>query len=192
VPPHVIKFDEEFTLEFRGQDVDSAMRFIRFRILTHHEEEHLTSVRFEIQDDADLYYFVESAFNEREFRRLKQANELLVDFPDFPDAVEKLLKDSLKTQSEITVIFYEEGNGTGTLEFNQLLDLRAVEIFKIRFTEAPPEFIAKQVQHRYEKLNFEFRQRKLMLAKFKQEMQSRNPILYRAIDPRLKTSPRKA
>jgi hypothetical protein len=136
------------------------MRFIRFRIVSCHDKPldgqlpRLTSVRFELQDDA-------------------------------------LLKDSLKTLSEITVIFLEEGEGSGTLEFTQLLDLKAVEIFKIPFKPSNAEFIAGQVHYRYNKLSFESKRKNLMLAKFKQEMQSRNPILYRAIDPHQKTSPRK-
>jgi hypothetical protein len=192
--PHVTEFDEEFTLEFREKGCD-VVRFIRFRILTRHEKvgdvQALTSVRFEILDDADAYDIVEAAFGEREFRRLKESNALLVDFKEFPGAVQTLLKDSEKSGTEITVKFWKEGGGTGTLEFSQLLELKAIGILNITFTRASPEFISKQVQYRYEKLAFELKRKKLMLAKLKQEMQSRNPILYRAIDPHQKTSPRK-
>jgi hypothetical protein len=192
---HVIEFDEEFTLEFRAPSGDVAMRFIRFRIVSCHDKPLdgqppcLTSVRFEVQDDADLYSIIEAEFDAQQFGKLKATNQLTVEFRDFPGAVQTLLKDSLKTRSEITVIFWEEGEGSGRLEFTQLLGLKAVEIFKIPFRPSSTEFITGQVQYRYDKLSFESKRKKLMLVKFKQEMRSRNPILYHAIDPRQKMSP---
>jgi hypothetical protein len=148
-------------------------------------------VRFEILDDSDISYFVEATFDAEKFQATKNVTGLLVEFEHFATEVQTLLHESLKSRSEITATFWEEDDGSGTLEFHQLLDLKAVEILKIVFQPSSRDFVAQQVQHRYEKLRFELNRRKLMLKKFKQEMQLRNPILYKHIDPRQKSPPRK-
>jgi hypothetical protein len=191
----VIEFDQEFALEFRCGDNEGATRFIRFRIITTRKNvgdvQPLELVKLEILDDSDLSYFVEATFDAAKFQTTKEGTGLLVEFEYFATEVQTLLQESLKARSEITATFWEEDDGSGTLEFNQLLDLKAVEILKIVFQRSSPDFVAQQVQHRYEKLRFELNRRKLMLKKFKQEMQLRNPILYKQIDPHQKSPPRK-
>jgi hypothetical protein len=190
-----IDFDQECALEFRTDGRDRTTRFIRFRILTTREKtgtvQRLTLVKFEILDDSDLKYFVEATFDAEKFQEMKDDKGLLVTFEDFSTEVQSLLKSSLRAGSEITAIFWEEDDGRGTLEFKQLLPLKAAEILQIAFEGSNPDFIAQQVQYRYEKLRFELHRTRVMLAMFKQELQLRNPILSKQIDPHQKSPPRK-
>jgi hypothetical protein len=186
--PYRLDFDEELKVEFRwhGRDQQSL---VHFRILTSEAKGVVQSVKFEILDDADVYSVLSATYNAAMFEALKSATNLFVDLAGFPREVELLLKDSLRPTSEITVVFWQEDDGSGILEFNQLLGLKVVEIFKIAFPVADPNFVSQQVQYRYEKLRFELARKKRMLEKFRQEMQLRNPIIYRQIDNRQR-SPR--
>jgi hypothetical protein len=72
-----------------------------------------------------------------------------------------------------------------------LLELRAIEIFKITFANARPEFIDRQVQYRYEKLVYELACKKLMLSEYKRHMHARNPLFLKSIDGKAPRSPKR-
>jgi hypothetical protein len=82
----------------------------------------------------------------------------------------------------VNVVLYEARDGSHRLEFNQVLELRAVEIFTLQFLTADDEFVNQQAQYRYEKIAYELALQKAMLAEFKKYMHSRNPVLMRSID----------
>jgi hypothetical protein len=186
-------YSEEFSLEYRieSDDSASASSFVQFRIITHRspdpEQPRLEQVRFEIFNDSDLYFFIESVFDAERFEQLKATGDLLVGFEEFPREVEKLLRDSQSGSSDVAVALYEAQDGSRRLEFNQLLELRAVEIFKLQFAPASTEFVEQQAQYRYETLAWKLAVKKAMLAEFKRYMHSRNPVLMKAIDGRPKS-----
>jgi hypothetical protein len=141
-------------------------------------------VKFEILDDADVYLVLSATYDAAKFEALKSETNLLVDFSGFPGEVQLLLKDSLKPMSEITVVLWRDDDGSGVLEFNQLLGLKAVEIFKIHIPVAGADLVSQQIQYRYDRLRFELVRRRRMLEKLRQELLLRNPIRYRQITSR--------
>ena len=180
-----LQFDKELSLEFRNyENQESETKMVRFRILTKPDEktEELGYVRFEIIDDADLFFFVEAQFNPDEFEQMKKEDQLLIEFEDFPREVQTMLEDSLKPSSESEVKFVEDEDGSGVMEFNQLLDLKSVEIFRLKFVPSQPDFVGEQAQYRYSVLAFELARKKALCAEFTRQMQSKNPILLRAIN----------
>jgi hypothetical protein len=194
-PGDEVVYHEEFSLEYRIESLDSESSgsFIHFRIITRHSADRsgLEQVKFEIFNDTDLYFFIESVFDAPKFEQLKASGDLLVEFEDFPHEVTKLLHDSQMSNSDVNATLYEAQDGSRRLEFNQLLELRAVEIFKLQFDQASPEFVDNQAQYRYEKLAYELALKKRMLAGFKKYMSSRNPVLMKAIDGKGSKSPRR-
>jgi hypothetical protein len=193
-----VVYDEEFSLECRieGDDSASASSFVHFRIIAHRpsdgETRKLESVRFEIFNDSDLYFFIESVFDAAKFEQLRASSELLVAFDDFPGEVAKLLRDSQSGKSVVNAALYEAQDGSRRLELNQLLDLRAIEIFKLQFDAADSSFIDQQAQYRYERLAYALALKKQMLAELKKYMHSRNPVLMKAIEGRGIKTPKRA
>jgi hypothetical protein len=191
----VPQFDEEVDLECRNLQLqESEQRRVHFRILTRNGPlGRLGEVRFEIFDDNDLFFFVEAVLNAEDFEELKNTEELLISFDEFPNEVQTMLKESLVQSSESQVTFIEGEDGDGRLEFTQLLQLKAVEIFRLKFEASQPELVQKHVQYRYNKLAAQCAEKKLMVSEFNKQMQSRNPILLRAINgPPTVASPKKS
>jgi hypothetical protein len=154
-PGDTVFYHEEFSLEYRIESEDSASgnSFVHFRIITRSSDAdppELEHVRFEIFNDSDLYYFIESVFDAARFEELRASGDLLVEFGDFAGEVEKLIRDSRGDKSDVTAVLYETRDGGRRLDFNQLLELRAVEIFSLDFESADREFVDRQAQYRYE------------------------------------------
>jgi hypothetical protein len=118
---------------------------------------------------------------------LHEANELSIDFQDFPSEVETLLTESMHSQAETQVTYNDEEDGKGTLLFTQSLNLKSVEILKLDFAPSADALVSAQAQYRFQKLAIELYRKKLMLAEFTKKMQSQNPLLLRTI-----TSPTKS
>jgi hypothetical protein len=183
-------FGKELQLEFRRyrdeSEGDSETRLVWVRIIT---EEAL--VRFEIMDDARLYFLVESLIDPDKFEQLAQDNELSIDFGGLAKEVENLLTEGATQGSQIQVTFFEESDGTGTLIITQSLALKSVEILKLSFQAADPERVQAHVQHRFQALGLQLYEKKLRLLEFNKILRATNPLLLRAISSPTKSPPRK-
>jgi hypothetical protein len=142
----------------------------------------------EILDDSDVYCILEANVDAQIFAELKARSGLLIDFADFPAEVGGLLRDSLRAGPSLTVTFWEGGDGRGSLEFNELLELKRVAILRIEFGPSNAEFVSRQLQYRYDNITRELARKKARLSALKREIHARSPILSRAMDSRLKSS----
>ncbi|OHT00903.1 hypothetical protein TRFO_32285 [Tritrichomonas foetus] len=176
-------FNKELNLEFRNFETqESTSRIVNFRILVKIGSS-LEQIRFEVMDDADLYYFFEAIFDQELFNEMREKDQLTIDFSEFPLEVINLLQDCQKNDSETQITFVEENDEakSATMEFLQILELKAVEIFKIRFIPSDPLFVQDQVQYRFDQINKQLAYKKAYLTEFDKQIQSKNPILYKAL-----------
>ena len=200
-----IVFDDSLSLEFRNYEkAVSEPRLVRIRILTKkwpadHEKARdaadenapFDEVRFEMFDDADLFFFAEASFTIDDFKQMKVADQLLISFAEFPQEVQTMLVEGSKESGdEGRVKFIEEEDGSGVMEFDEILELKSVEIFRIKFQLSDQEFAQQQAQYRYSVLAFEVARKKALVTEFHRQMQLKNPILLKAISTHGK-SPRK-
>jgi hypothetical protein len=183
-------FGKELQLEFRRyrdeSEGDSETRLVWVRIITE-----TGLVRFEIMDDARLYFLVESVIDPDKFEQLHEENELSIDFGGLAAEVENLLTEGANQGSQIQVTFFEENDGTGTLVITQSLALKSVEILKLAFQAADEERVQAHVQHRFQALGLQLYEKKLQLLEFDRVLRSRNPTLLRVISSPTKSPPRK-
>jgi hypothetical protein len=182
IAPQVF-FDQELGLEFRNPDVQVAeTRMVRLRMLMRRDGSgNLEALRFEIFDDSDLYYFLEATVTPQDFAQMKEEDQLLIGFEDLAGEMKSILLDSLSPNSKKQVIFMENQDGGGSLEFAEMLELKAVDFFKVWFSPSPPDFVQKQAQYRYNRYACDLSSRKFMIHQFAKYLESRNPILFRAL-----------
>ncbi|OHT05379.1 hypothetical protein TRFO_05966 [Tritrichomonas foetus] len=180
-------FNNELNLEFRNfQTQESISKVVNLRLLVKFGND-LEQVRFEVSDDSDLYYYFESIFDRDQFNQMKEQDQLTIDFEDFPIEVMNLLQDCQNNDSETQVTFVEENDPSdpskiyATMEFLQILELKAVEIFRIRFTPSDPEFVQDQVQYRFDQITQKLAYKKAYLKEFDNQFKTKNPILYRTV-----------
>jgi hypothetical protein len=183
-------FNKEIQLEFRRyrdeSEGDCETRLVWVRIMSEP-----THVRFEIMDDANLYFLVESVVDEEEFDKLRVANELSIEFGGLAEEVTHLLTESAVQGSGMQVTYFDENDGTGSLIITQSLAVKSVEIFKIAFRPASSELIEAHVQYRFQKLGLALYEKKLQLLEFNKTLRSQNPMLLRVIASPSKSPARK-
>lgn len=178
---------KSINLEFRvysetSESNESGTKAVWVRIFTKKGDNNkISEVRFEVMDDADLYFFYESVFDENTFNEMKDEDQLLINFSEFSNNVTELLNESESSDSQTQITFVQENNNTMTMEFLQILELKAVEIFKIKFIPSNPEFVQDQVQFRYNKIKELLKYKKEFLTEFDRQVQSKNPILARSL-----------
>jgi hypothetical protein len=189
-PTDELFFEHEFALEFRAASDGLQSRFIRFRIINTRDEvsKDLMSVRFEICDDADLYFCLTSTVTNDDFEKLKATTGFLIPFSEFPAELKSLLVHGSQIRTDITVCYWEDGD-RGVLEFNQLFELRAIEIFKLHFTAIDPQELTGHVQYRYDKLSFDLAQKRAILHETTRLIHARIPVIFRKVESRA-SSPR--
>lgn len=180
-------FCKSINLEFRVYNEtvdtnDSGTKAVWVRVFTKKGDNNkMSDVKFEVMDDADLYFFYESVFNNESFNKMKEEDQLLIDFSEFPNNVMELLNESESSDSQTQITFVRENNNTMTMEFLQILELKAVEIFKLKFEPSNPEFVQDQVQFRYNKIKELLKYKKEFLTEFDRQVQSKNPILAKSL-----------
>ena len=182
-----IIFCKSINLEFReyretSDTNESGTKAVWVRVLTKKGDNNkIDEVKFEVMDDADLYYFYESVFDENSFQKMKDEDELLINFQEFPNNVTELLNESDSSDSQTQITFLHEDGPFMTMMFQQILELKAVEIFKLKFVPSKPEFVQDQVQYRYNKIKELLKYKKEFLTEFDRQVQSKNPILAKSL-----------
>ncbi|KAK8900052.1 hypothetical protein M9Y10_002375 [Tritrichomonas musculus] len=182
-----IIFCKTINLEFRvykdtSDSNESGTKAVWVRVLTKKGDNNkMIQVKFEVMDDADLFTIYESVFNEQSFNEMKAEDQLLIDFQDFPNNVTELLNESESSDSQTQITFVQEDDQSMTMEFLQILELKAVEIFKLKFIPSNEVFIQDQVQFRYNKIKEMLKYKKEFLTEFDRQVQSKNPILAKSL-----------
>lgn len=179
-----IIYDKSLSLEFRNFERQEAeSRLVHLRVLIKKDGWALSEVRFEMFDDADLFFFIEATITGDDFEKLKKEDQLLLEFSEFPGEVIRMLEDSMNSSDESSVKFIveDEDEGSGVLQFDQILEIRSVEIFHIKFERSEPLFIQTQAQFRYSTLAFNVARQKAMCVELNKQMHAKNPVLLKTI-----------
>lgn len=179
-----VVYDRQLNLEFRNlQNEESENKVVRVRVLVEKENKILKEVRLEVMDDGDLFFLVEASFTEETFATMSKEHELLISFDAFPSEISQMLDLSTSSSEErYTITFEEEESGAGTMNFLQMTEFKAVEIFRIKFDLSNEQRIQEYAQFRYTQLFNQLQLQKKMLAEFNSQMKSKNPTLLKKIN----------
>ena len=86
-----IIYDKSLSLEFRNFERQEAeSRLVHLRVLVKKEGRVLTEVRFEMFDDADLFFFIEATITGDDFEKLKQEDQLLLEFAFINEVIDHM------------------------------------------------------------------------------------------------------
>lgn len=179
-----ITYDKELSLEFRNpQNEESENKFVRVRVLVSKENKVLKEVKLEVMDDGKLFFLVESVFTEETFKTMSEEHELRISFDGFPVEIANMLDQSLSTNEEsYTVTFVENNDNTFTMNFLQMTEFKAVEIFSLNFVPSNDDLIQLHAQYRYTQMFNQLQLKKKMLQEFKSQMESKNPTLLKTMN----------
>ena len=192
IPLCQLVFDKTINVEFRRMpENDTESRILLIRIYEIWEKLQskndsgkedqpdkmkLNRVNIEIIDDTDLFGFCHSIISRDQFEQMKSEHELNIEFEDFSKEIGTLLDEQNQNkQTEYLVTFIANEDNTKSLEFNEVLELRAVEIFTLQFTQPESNELIQKAQQRFNEVKREL-QRKTMEFKLLQDELKSNPI----------------
>jgi hypothetical protein len=178
-----ILFNNEVPITFPESEVP---QIVRVRVLEKRESElaPVESVRLELRREDQVEFYLVASFVEREFAAFAEQNKLTVEFGNFSRSLIDLFTRSVKQPKDYRVQF-EHGN---ELVFIQTLRLRAVEVFRITFTNGPEEFVRRHVQFRFNTLKLELQRTTQEYTLLMSKLESKNPSLARQIKKVVETA----
>lgn len=172
------------TLKFTNEEGDKAPEQTRFKIFVRQNDDVLEAVRFQLAKDDELNFLYECTYTEEDFEKMRDEQDLEIDFNDFPNVVRQLVATIVKSQelgmmkSEYKASFNdhddpksedeeaeedetkpEEDDGSVKRFFivYQRLEFCKVPIFKLTFKECAIERIEKIAQARYDEIAAQFK-----------------------------------
>jgi hypothetical protein len=193
-----IVWDQGLELAFRRYDDDFAdgesdRREIRFRIIVKSsgDPDWIPVIKFEIMDDDQLYFFVESVIDRRGFANLKARNNLSVDFDEFAREVQDLLSASLDLSSGVHLSYVELRGGKSVLSVTETSNMKSSELLQLEFSPVDTPFLGDQIQYRFLQLRRELHIQEFRMAEFTRQMRIRCPNSLKVITTQRKPGQRK-
>ncbi|KAH0795791.1 hypothetical protein GPJ56_000292 [Histomonas meleagridis] len=162
------------------------------QILIKQNDESLESVRFQLYDETQLDFLFESSYFEEDFQKMKEKQDLEIDFMDFPNVIRQLLnkinidsKSAAISQYKISLTniddnedeeeTYDSNERKFFLKISQRLEFCTVELFKIVLSECTPDRIEKVAQYRYNQLAQKLKAIQIEYNDFYKRVQRQSP-----------------
>ncbi|KAL9656522.1 hypothetical protein ABK040_005284 [Willaertia magna] len=152
---HQLIFDKEVPIELRTMDQHESeselgtLEAIRVKVLISEGDSGEANVRVELTSEADLFFHYTHSIDNNSFQGLQQNQKLMLDFPNYPKMLNKLLNSCVKEPEGYLCIFVMERDGIGHLNFVQNMEYKFVELLSIEFNESPEHTVRQHVSFRY-------------------------------------------
>jgi len=153
---HRIIFDKEIPIELRTQDQHESesdvgtLEAIRVKILIMEgDSESQAHVRLEMSSESDLFFHYTHSLGKDNYAVVQQQQKLMVDFPNYPKMLSKMLNACIKEPESFLCILIMERDGKGHLNFVQNMEYKFVELLSLEMNESPEHIIRQHISFRY-------------------------------------------
>eukprot|EP00802_Teleaulax_amphioxeia_P017944 Tamp_18117.p1 GENE.Tamp_18117~~Tamp_18117.p1 ORF type:complete len:237 (-),score=75.62 Tamp_18117:636-1283(-) len=156
---HRVLYDREVPFEIRNQTDphDSAqevgtLEAIKVKILIMGEEQNPLTLRIELTSENDLFFHFNHNLDEHGFRQVQEHQKLMVDFPEYPNVLIRMLNNCIKEPHSHLAVFVIEREGLARLDFIQNMEYKFVELLSCNFIASPEDVIRAHICFRYNTL----------------------------------------
>eukprot|EP00898_Chlorokybus_atmophyticus_P000600 jgi/Chlat1/1540/Chrsp122S01829 len=147
-----VLYDREVPVEIRtgntSQDT-STLEPLRVKILMQGDDTAPRSLRIELTSENDLFFFYRHDLAEKGFRDLQNSQKLMVEFPDFPQVLIRMLNLCVKEPHAHLALLYIQKDLGVRLDFIQNMEYKFVELLSLPFQPAPEDSVRRQITYRY-------------------------------------------
>jgi len=142
----------------------------------------LRRIRVELSSSTDLFFHYSYTAEEGEFAMLPEAQKLLVDFPDFPNSLMRMLTAcvvSPSTHLAVLVVSRRSGaKGATRLEFFELShEVKFAELLSLRFEVTAAEVANKHISYRFNAMKSKLALTEQRLLEINTLVKTKNPAL---------------
>ena len=160
-----IVYCKEINFKVVRNDEEISKPFI-IKIFTLLDDENtLKRVRFEISEQADIFFLYQVEYDDESFEKLKSKEKLKTEFSEFPEIMADILDKTAAGKNEYFVEFSHQQN-TYDLNIVMPLKFKDVPIFSLEFTQADETLIKNQIQYRYNIVQYEIRKTRIETSNF--------------------------
>ena len=152
---HRILYDREVPFELRIQDSDTGpqevgtLEAIKVKILVLGEDENPEQVRVELSSENDMFFHYTHNIDEMVFAKIQENQKLMVEYPDYPNILIKMLNSCIKEPHSFLAVFIMQKDGSARLDFIQNMEYKFVELLSCDFDASTEETIRQQITYRY-------------------------------------------
>lgn len=147
-------YDREVSTDIRiaesthGRE-QGSLETLRVKVLVLGEGRNLSTVKVELSSENDLYFHYVHIVDSMSYRGLQETQRLMIDFPDYPSVVVKMLNCCIKEPNGFMSVLSMSNHGTGRLDFIQNVEYKFVELMSLEFSQSPHDVTKQQITHRY-------------------------------------------
>ena len=150
-----IIFNNEVPVEFRSDETkQSEMVILRFKIIEIKEKDQLSLLVIELTSESNIFFLFELTFNNEDFNQFKKEQKMETEFAEFPQVLIEILTEVAK-QTDVFNINFTLKKDHGSLNIQQILKFKTVDIFSLGFIPAPDDYVRDQIQYRYNTVRME-------------------------------------
>ena len=103
----------------------------------------------ELASENDVFFSFMHVIDEVGFQMMQEQQKLMVDFPEYPNILIKMLNASIKEPHSHLAVFVMERDGSARLDFIQNMEYKFVELLSCTFARSPEEVVRQQITYRY-------------------------------------------
>ncbi|GLC43568.1 hypothetical protein PLESTM_001487400 [Pleodorina starrii] len=126
-----------------------ALEAVRVRILRQMDGEQVKSIRVELCSESNLFFLYIHDVNETSFKELQAVQRLMVDFPDYPTVLMRMLNQCVREPHAYLAVLIMYPTGEARLDFIQNMEYKFVELLSCKFVAAGEDLVRMQVSYRY-------------------------------------------
>jgi len=189
-------YDREVPLEIRsvrvlGEKTSSGvLESIKVKMLVLGSDDAPQSIRIELSSEADLFFLFVHVIDEDVYAGVQNQQKLMVDFPDYPNVLIRMLNACIREPHVHLAIFTMVGAGhEGTLEFIQNMEYKFVELMSCAFDRASEEVVQHQITYRYNAVKSRLALMQARLLELNNLVKTKNPSLLLQLQQHQKTAP---
>lgn len=126
------------------------LELIKVKLLLLGTDDAPAVVRLEMSSESDLFFHYMHIVDDREFRKIQDAQKLVVDFVDYPTILIRMLNSCIKephVNLAILTIFGETEDAR--LDFIQNMEYKFVELMYAECKRSPDEIVQHHITYRY-------------------------------------------
>jgi hypothetical protein len=142
------------------------------------------AVRIDLCNDSDLFFVYECEYDERTFGDLRAAQDLSLEFAEFPGALEAIFASAASRDGEFTLQFTD--GDEPQVAVLQHLKFKTVPVFALAFRQPSDDAIKDRIQNRYNEVRSEMAAVRADLASVYAMLKVKNPSVLKQVK-----SPRK-
>ena len=189
-----VLYDREVPLEIRHQHSNEyvrggTMETLKIKLLILGPEDSPSSIRVELSSESDLFFHYIHCIEEIGYRKIQESQKLMVEFPDYPNILVRMLNASIREPHIYNGVFTLYTDTEGRLDFIQNMEYKFVELMSCSFSRSSEETVQHQITYRYNSMKQRLNVMQTRLLDINTLVKIKNPSLLLQLQKSSSSSP---